>query len=158
MDPVPDPLLLRKPVSAGESNLDLWICSQELLPLYHRGGPLEMDIPYFSIQALKVCSASSRNSWISVREHQTLTKDGLRLRDAWWMRLGELSEKTKRWILTRKYKRKVRTIRQNNAEIILRGSVVGWGIMLQAGRSRVRDPMRSLNFFNLLHPSGRTRL
>jgi hypothetical protein len=28
-------------------------------------------------------------------------------------------------------------------------SVVGWGIMLQAGRSRVRVPMRSLNFFQL---------
>jgi hypothetical protein len=27
-----------------------------------------------------------------------------------------------------------------------RGSVVGWGIMLQAGRSRVRFPMRSLDF------------
>jgi hypothetical protein len=27
-----------------------------------------------------------------------------------------------------------------------RGSVVGWGTMLQAGRSRVRTPMRSLNF------------
>jgi hypothetical protein len=26
------------------------------------------------------------------------------------------------------------------------GSVVGWGIMLQAGRSRVRTPMRSLDF------------
>jgi hypothetical protein len=28
-----------------------------------------------------------------------------------------------------------------------RGSVVGWGTMLQAGRSRVRFPMRSLDFF-----------
>jgi hypothetical protein len=28
------------------------------------------------------------------------------------------------------------------------GSVVGWGTMLQAGRSRDRIPMRSLNFFN----------
>jgi hypothetical protein len=30
-----------------------------------------------------------------------------------------------------------------------RGSVVGWGNMLQAVRSRVRVPMRSLNFFQL---------
>jgi hypothetical protein len=29
------------------------------------------------------------------------------------------------------------------------GSVVGWGTMLQAGRSRVRVPMRSLDFFQL---------
>jgi hypothetical protein len=37
-----------------------------------------------------------------------------------------------------------------------RGSVVGWGTMLQAGRSRVRVPMRSLDFFNLPNPSRRT--
>jgi hypothetical protein len=29
------------------------------------------------------------------------------------------------------------------------GSVVGLGIMLQAGRLCVQDPVRSLNFFNL---------
>jgi hypothetical protein len=27
-----------------------------------------------------------------------------------------------------------------------RGSVIGWGTMLQAGRSRVRFPMKSLDF------------
>jgi hypothetical protein len=31
-----------------------------------------------------------------------------------------------------------------------RGSVVGWGTMLQAGRSRVRFPMRSLDFLIVL--------
>jgi hypothetical protein len=36
-----------------------------------------------------------------------------------------------------------------------RGSVVGWGTMLQAGRSRVRFPMR-LDFFSLPNPSSRT--
>jgi hypothetical protein len=30
-----------------------------------------------------------------------------------------------------------------------RGSVVGWGAMLQAGRSRVQVPLRSLDFFQL---------
>jgi hypothetical protein len=40
-----------------------------------------------------------------------------------------------------------------------RGSVSGWGAMLQGGRSRVRIPVRSLHFvFNLPNPSGRTRL
>jgi hypothetical protein len=38
VDPVPDPLLLRKPGSAWESNTDLLIFSQELWPLDHRGG------------------------------------------------------------------------------------------------------------------------
>jgi hypothetical protein len=38
-----------------------------------------------------------------------------------------------------------------------RGSVVGWVTMLQAGRPRVRVPMRSLGFFfNLPNPSSRT--
>jgi hypothetical protein len=35
------------------------------------------------------------------------------------------------------------------------GSVVGWGTMLQAGRSRVRIPMRWI-FFNWPNPSSRT--
>jgi hypothetical protein len=30
-----------------------------------------------------------------------------------------------------------------------RGSVVGWGSMLQAGRSQVRDPMKGMIFINL---------
>jgi hypothetical protein len=37
-----------------------------------------------------------------------------------------------------------------------RGSVGGWGTTLQAGRSRVRVPMRWIFFFNLPNPSGRT--
>jgi hypothetical protein len=39
VDPVPDPLLLRKSGSAGNRTRDLCICSQELWPLDHRGGP-----------------------------------------------------------------------------------------------------------------------
>jgi hypothetical protein len=37
-----------------------------------------------------------------------------------------------------------------------RGGVVGWGTILQAGRSWVQFPMRSLDFFNLPNPSSRT--
>jgi hypothetical protein len=37
-----------------------------------------------------------------------------------------------------------------------RGSVVDWGAMLQAGRSQVRVPMNSLDFFNWPNPSSRT--
>jgi hypothetical protein len=36
------------------------------------------------------------------------------------------------------------------------GSTVGWGTMLQAGRSRFRFPMRLLNVLNLANPSSRT--
>jgi hypothetical protein len=40
-----------------------------------------------------------------------------------------------------------------NAEA--RGSIVGWGIMLQAGKSRVRFPMKSLDFaVNLILPAA----
>jgi hypothetical protein len=35
------------------------------------------------------------------------------------------------------------------------GSVVGWGIMLQAGRSRFRFPILSLDFFKSPNPSSR---
>jgi hypothetical protein len=38
VDPVPDPLLLRKSSSARNRTRDLWVCSQELWPLDHRGG------------------------------------------------------------------------------------------------------------------------
>jgi hypothetical protein len=41
---------------------------------------------------------------------------------------------------------------------VTRGSVVGWGTMLQAGRSRDRIPMRSLDFFNLPNPSSHTMI
>jgi hypothetical protein len=36
------------------------------------------------------------------------------------------------------------------------GSIDGSGAMIQAGRSWVRDPMRSLNFFDLPNHSSRT--
>jgi hypothetical protein len=38
VDPIPDLLLLRKSGSAENRARDLWICSQELWPLDHRGG------------------------------------------------------------------------------------------------------------------------
>jgi hypothetical protein len=40
VDPIPDPLLLRKSGSAEDWTWDLWICSQKLWPLDHRGGPV----------------------------------------------------------------------------------------------------------------------
>jgi hypothetical protein len=40
VDPVPDPLLLRKRGSVGSRTRDLWVSSQELYPLDHRGGPM----------------------------------------------------------------------------------------------------------------------
>jgi hypothetical protein len=39
VDPVPDPLLLRKSGSAGNRTRHLWVCSHELWPLDDRGGP-----------------------------------------------------------------------------------------------------------------------
>jgi hypothetical protein len=38
VDPVPDPLLLRKSGSSRNRTRDLWICIQKLWPLDHRGG------------------------------------------------------------------------------------------------------------------------
>jgi hypothetical protein len=42
VDPVPDPLLLRKSGSAGNRTWDLWICGQELRPLDHKGDHLKI--------------------------------------------------------------------------------------------------------------------
>jgi hypothetical protein len=44
VNPVPDPLLLRKSGSARNRIRDLWICSQELWPLDHRGGRLKHTV------------------------------------------------------------------------------------------------------------------
>jgi hypothetical protein len=38
IDPVPNPPLLRKSASAGNSIRDLWLCSHKLWPLAYRGG------------------------------------------------------------------------------------------------------------------------
>jgi hypothetical protein len=43
VDPVPDPLLLRKSGSAGNRTQDLWVSSQKLWLLDHRGGLLRSD-------------------------------------------------------------------------------------------------------------------
>jgi hypothetical protein len=40
--------------------------------------------------------------------------------------------------------------------LVANGDIIGWGIMLQAARSRIRFPMRSLEFFNVYNPSSRT--
>jgi hypothetical protein len=39
VDPLPDPLLLRKSGSTGNRTRDLWVCNQKLCPLDHRDGP-----------------------------------------------------------------------------------------------------------------------
>jgi hypothetical protein len=45
--------------------------------------------------------------------------------------------------------------RQNFSQPVARGSVVGSGAMVQAGRSQVRFPMRSLDFsVNLILPAA----
>jgi hypothetical protein len=44
----------------------------------------------------------------------------------------------------------------NNRQFGARGGVVGWGTMLQAGRSRVRFPMRPLDISIWPNPSSRT--
>jgi hypothetical protein len=44
VDPVPDPLLLSKSGRVGNRTRDLWISSQKLWPLDHRGGPFSINI------------------------------------------------------------------------------------------------------------------
>jgi hypothetical protein len=58
VDPVPDFLLLRKSGRAENRTRDLWICSQKLLPLHHRGGPpfLVSILIYFVVYSLRIAS------------------------------------------------------------------------------------------------------
>ena len=59
MDPVPDPLLLRKSGSAGNRTQDLCICSQKLRPLDHRGGLKYTESrKNVTIQFSEVCGAA----------------------------------------------------------------------------------------------------
>jgi hypothetical protein len=55
VDPVPDPLLLRKSGSAGSRTRNLWICSQELWPLDHRGRHI---YSYIESCAEELCSVT----------------------------------------------------------------------------------------------------
>jgi hypothetical protein len=63
VNPVPDPLLIRKSGSAGNRTRNLWISSQELWPLDHRGGQtlkrtkLKMKSCQCEIRAIPVLSA-----------------------------------------------------------------------------------------------------
>jgi hypothetical protein len=50
-DPVPDPLFLRKSGSAGNRTRNLWICSEKLWPLDHRGG--QKKIPSRQLSGLQ---------------------------------------------------------------------------------------------------------
>jgi hypothetical protein len=43
-DPVPDPLRLRKSGRAGNQTRDLWICSQKLWSVDHRGGLIFLSL------------------------------------------------------------------------------------------------------------------
>jgi hypothetical protein len=66
---------------------------------------------------------------------------------------------SKRWQLLQTAKRCLSCIRPLYGAVSnsdgARGSVAGWGIMLQAGRSRVRFPMRSWDFsINLILPAA----
>jgi hypothetical protein len=57
----PDPILLRKSGSPGYRTGNLWICSQELWPLDHRGGrflPQLYKILFSLLTLLKVAEIS----------------------------------------------------------------------------------------------------
>jgi hypothetical protein len=66
VDPVPDPLLLRKSGRVGNRTRDLWICSQKLWPLDHRGGHPYEDLKSFinnSYSSSIIISVSSSRIW-----------------------------------------------------------------------------------------------
>jgi hypothetical protein len=58
VDSIPDPLLLRKSGSARNRTRALWICSQELWPLGHRGG----RIYWYTLQKIGIKKKHYHNS------------------------------------------------------------------------------------------------
>jgi hypothetical protein len=70
VDHVPDPLLLRKSCRAGNWTRDLWICSQEIWPLAHRGGRFTR----YSFHNIKP-SCKQRN-FVHGMNPETLRKEG----------------------------------------------------------------------------------
>ena len=65
MDPVPDPLLLRKSGSAGNRTRDLCICNQKLWPLNHRGGhsyTLTFNNSKFCPHSVRMCCVELRTN------------------------------------------------------------------------------------------------
>jgi hypothetical protein len=74
VDPVPNPPLLRKSGSAGNRTQDIWICSQELRPLDHRGGHKykiiikQAGVFFITDISLKVCT----NAYCILCNHSSL--------------------------------------------------------------------------------------
>jgi hypothetical protein len=71
VDPVPDPLLLRKSGSGWNQTRDLWICSQELLPLDHRGSPMKILILSKILSRVRGCAWLIERVWIGWLELST---------------------------------------------------------------------------------------
>jgi hypothetical protein len=63
VDPVLDPLLLRKPGSAGNRTRDLWVSSQELWLLDHRGGHTEDNKKKKMRELVYPCLEWESNPW-----------------------------------------------------------------------------------------------
>jgi hypothetical protein len=57
VDPVPDPLLLRKSSTAWNRTRDLWVSSHKLLPPDRRGGPMK-ELHLTNIQNEKVTGSN----------------------------------------------------------------------------------------------------
>jgi hypothetical protein len=63
LDRLPDPLLLRKSGSTENRTRDLWICSQELWPLGHRGGRTYMLSIINVLTSKKKCIYPCKRPW-----------------------------------------------------------------------------------------------
>ena len=88
MDPVPDPLLLRKSGSAGDRTRDLCICSQKLWPPDHRGGllldiPRQIRGPWPSELCRRYSGMWRREVWI----HFTTMLPALKMKAASWIKI-----------------------------------------------------------------------
>jgi hypothetical protein len=66
VDPVPDPLISRKPGSAGNRTRDLWVSSQEVWTLDHRGGRECTSLPLILPRLSQLCQNGGVHECIDV--------------------------------------------------------------------------------------------
>jgi hypothetical protein len=63
VDPVPNPLLLRKSGSAGNGTKALWICSQELWPRYSDAEIVSFEYSKIDVNFIHALSLILSNKW-----------------------------------------------------------------------------------------------
>jgi hypothetical protein len=80
VDPVPDPLLLRKSGSAGNGTRDPWICSQELWPLGTTG---EVSEAHYLKKKISI-----QKNWCQIHRNPQIMRNMKKKEDTLYSKIG----------------------------------------------------------------------